>query len=627
MFMLVQNGVVKCRERFSEWLQKKVDQSGEEKNFFYVLNGLQGLFDLIDDRKSVYRHLVYLTLFIASLNIVTPVIIKFVIDYFQVLYESNVLNPMLFVLTPVLVFVLYFRNYMHNSQFQRKLLPELIDFESYMPVRVHKKLLDLSLQFHTKNNTGSKMSKTNDGIAKLLSILMSMFWGILPQLLFIVVSSVIMFMISFWLGVICLIFLGYITRKILWISKEYADAWKRYRELKEQGDAVMTESIMHIRTVKSFNREAFELQRHQDVRTEMNEVDTKQAFGIQSEFYSLSNLLSTSYLMTGFAGGVLAYMKFVTLGTWVFVFMTSGQMVNSVWQIIHEYRNVMRNMSAVNRVAELLETQEVIPEVENPIILDSGIETIEFVDVWFRYSDNDPFILKDFNLRVDQKEMVAFVGHSGNGKSTILNLLNRFYDVTDGKILVNGVDIRELKLSWLRQQFAIVNQKVGIFEGTIAFNVRIGYPEATDEQVERALRAAQLHQVLENSERFSEGIGTIVGERGLELSGGEAQRVGIARAALALMYGEAQFLVLDEATASLDRPTEAEFQKAIELMRHNMSLSIIAIAHRIRTIQDSDVIHMVADGKVVESGNHGSLVIRNGAYAHFVADTSVQEAS
>ena len=230
---------------------------------------------------------------------------------------------------------------------------------------------------------------------------------------------------------------------------------------------------------------------------------------------------------------------------------------------------------------------------------------IEFKDVWFEYVENVP-VLKNINLQIKQGETIALVGNSGGGKTTIVNLLPRFYDIKSGSISIDGIDIRDYTLESLRQNIAVVFQDNFLFSGTIRDNILLGNENATEEQINQAVKMAYLDEFIAS---LKDGLNTQIGERGILLSGGQKQRVAIARAFLK----DAPIIILDEATSALDNKAEAIVQKAIDNLMQDKT--VFVIAHRLSTVRNADKIAVINEGQLVELGNHDELMsIENGQY-------------
>ena len=263
---------------------------------------------------------------------------------------------------------------------------------------------------------------------------------------------------------------------------------------------------------------------------------------------------------------------------------------------------------ATERITEILGTKPSIDAAENPITLPTpSPATVSFDDVQFQYlTRDDGSVLNGLTLDVKSGETVALVGPSGAGKSTVFSLLQRFYDVTGGSIRVDGVDVREADFTDLRKRFAYVEQDSVMFSGTIADNIRLAKPEASDEEVKKAAEVAMVDEFVQ---RLEHGYDSIVGERGVMLSGGQKQRVAIARALLK----DAPILLLDEATSALDAESETKVQKALE--RLMVGRTTLVIAHRLATIKNADRILVLEDGKVIDEGTHDQLVAKEGRYA------------
>ena len=260
---------------------------------------------------------------------------------------------------------------------------------------------------------------------------------------------------------------------------------------------------------------------------------------------------------------------------------------------------------AIERVFNILGSVPTIRDVQNPQEFDGKIKKIEFKNMCFEYNQGVP-VLKDINLTVNKGETIALVGNSGGGKTTLVNLLPRFYDATSGNIFINGIDIKEYSLKSLRQNIAVVFQDNFLFSGTIRENILLGNETATKEQLDTAIKMACLDDFVKT---LKDGLNTHIGERGIMLSGGQRQRVAIARAFLK----NAPILILDEATSALDNKSEAVVQKAIEnLMRDK---TVFVIAHRLSTIRNATKIIVINHGEIVESGTHDELIVNEcGAY-------------
>ena len=294
--------------------------------------------------------------------------------------------------------------------------------------------------------------------------------------------------------------------------------------------------------------------------------------------------------------------------------MTAGSFASFVTSLLLLYKptktlgNTLTNLQnvfvAMSRVFELFDLQPQIKSPENPVALTDLNNCIDFKNVCFEYEKDVP-VLKDFNLHVNKGETIALVGNSGGGKSTVVSLLPRFYDVTSGAIEFDGVNIKDFELDNLRSKISFVFQDNFLFSGTIKENILMGNEQATDEQLEEVVRMAHLDEFAHTLEK---GLDTFVGERGASLSGGQRQRVAIARA----MLKDAPIIILDEATSALDNKSEAIVQKALDNLIKNKT--VFVIAHRLSTIRNSDAIIVLEHGKIIERGDHKDLIRQKGTY-------------
>ena len=280
------------------------------------------------------------------------------------------------------------------------------------------------------------------------------------------------------------------------------------------------------------------------------------------------------------------------------------------------YNTINSNIASIDRVYEILEINPQIINKENCIKFREFNDEIAFNDVEFSYQDNKEKILKGINLRIKKGETVALVGNSGGGKSTIVNLIPRFFDVTGGNITIDGTDLKDFEIKSLRKSIGIVPQETFLFSGTIFSNIKYGRQNATNEEVIQAAKLANAHEFIQ---KLDDGYDTEIGERGVKLSGGQKQRIAIARAILE----NPQILILDEATSALDNESEKLVQDALEKLMEGKTTFVIA--HRLSTIVNSDKIVVIQQGEIREVGNHETLMDKeNGIYRALYSKAGVK---
>ena len=309
-------------------------------------------------------------------------------------------------------------------------------------------------------------------------------------------------------------------------------------------------------------------------------------------------ILSTGIGLSIWFGSHLVLSGSITSGSFVSFLTALIMLYQPIKGIGGTYNGVLMSFMAIERVFDMFNTVPKIQNAPNPKPFNSDFKTIEFKDLWFEYNPGVP-VLQNINLNVKRGETLALVGNSGGGKTTIVNLIPRFYDVTKGGIFVDGVDIRQIDMHDLRQNIAVVFQDNFLFSGTIRDNILLGNENATQEDIDKAVKMAYLEDVVAG---LKNGLDTQIGERGIMLSGGQRQRVAIARAFLK----NAPILILDEATSALDNKSEAIVQKAIENLMKDKT--VFVIAHRLSTIRNATNIAVVNEGHVVETGTHDELL-------------------
>jgi ATP-binding cassette subfamily B protein len=369
--------------------------------------------------------------------------------------------------------------------------------------------------------------------------------------------------------------------------------------------ANISDIFTNIDSIKYFGKEKLIQKRYEKLSDQTRAVTVKHwdYFRWMSAGQSLILAIGTLFVI------LFPVLKFldgaITLGTLAFIYTVYLSLVGHMFGFVHGIRGFYRSMADFQDLFQYGKVEKDIKDKKNAKDLKVQKGEINFDKVSFHYGTKKAFGLNKFSLKIKPNEKVAFVGHSGCGKTTLVKLLYRLYDVQEGGIKIDGKDIRDFKQESLRSEFSIVPQECILFDDTIYNNVKFANPGATREQVRKAIKFAQLDKVIKN---FPNGENTIVGERGVKLSGGEKQRVSIARALLA----NKKVLVLDEATSALDSETEHEIQKDLKKLLEGRT-SII-IAHRLSTIMNSDRIIVLKGGKIIQEGKHSELIKKPGEY-------------
>lgn len=493
----------------------------------------------------------------------------------------------------------------------------LISLENYWPCLAQEKLLSLSAHYHDRENTGRKIAKVSKGIEKLISAICAIFWDLLPALLLLVINVIFIFVINPMLAII--FFLPFIPAGWLALRTygKFRSKWVKWEERKEESVGVFCQSVINCSSVQSFVQENTEAESHGKIRADMQKLDESVSIGMQKHYEKIDLIMEFAFYGTILVGLWFYEHGMGSVSAITYVFVTGNMSSKNLLRIIRVYTKLLRDLVSAERMHELLRE---VPDVANqakgtvPQIEEAELS---FKGVSFAYPGAPSKTINAMNFTISPGEMVAFVGKSGAGKSTIAKLLARVYDPTSGFVNVSGHNARSVDRDWYRKLFAFVHQEPDIFDGTIKMNVSYACPNASDEMVEEAIRAACFEDVLSDKSRFPKGLMTEVGERGTKLSGGEKQRVAIARAYIALLFG-AKVLVLDEATSSLDSESESVVQAFISELRQKRNITIVAIAHRLSTISEADRIFVIDDGEIAEVGNHAGLVRKNGIYKKLV---------
>jgi ATP-binding cassette subfamily B protein len=475
--------------------------------------------------------------------------------------------------------------------------------------QVYAHLHELSLRFFNKRRTGSLITRVTSDTDRLWDFIVFGSVNLIRDVAMIVIFAVVMFCYNWQLAVAALLPLPALAIITYYRSMKMQAMFGRLWTYWSRLTAVVGDALPGVKVVKAFANEGREVVRF-DRRSEeytSHELETNQVWATLQPI--IGGTMMFGRLLVWIVGGYLIITQPSEKNTFGTLVMFTGFLLGfyePIMELANSNRMVTRAASSAQRVFEVLDTPPDIYSTSKSIRKPTFEGNVEFRNVSFSYEGAQP-ALRDVSLKVEAGQMIGLCGPSGAGKSTFVNLLCRFFDVTDGQILIDGIDIRDYDVKWLRRQIGMVLQEPYLFHGTIADNIRYGNPEADHAEIIRAAKAANAHDFIVG---FPDGYDTMVGERGQSLSGGERQRISIARAIL----HNPRLLILDEATSSVDTETEKQIQQALDRLVEGRTT--FAIAHRLSTLQAADRLIVLEKGRIVEQGLHAELVDKkDGVYA------------
>jgi ABC-type multidrug transport system fused ATPase/permease subunit len=468
----------------------------------------------------------------------------------------------------------------------------------------------LSLGFYERNRAGVIISRLTNDVEALDQLVTDGVSSLVQNTLTLVGTAVVLFFLDWRLALATLTVMPAMAVATAIFRKRSGRAYRRVRETLGAVTATLAEDIAGMRVLQSFTREraASENFRRVSHRYRDSNMETVVLNGLYFPFVDFLSSAATAVVL-GY-GGWLAFHGNVTVGTLVAFLGYLSNFFDPVQQLSQLYNTFLSAVAALDKITDLLDEEPEVQDAPHARDLAEARGDVAFEDVRFAYG-RGPEVLHGLDLDVAAGTTVALVGHTGAGKSTIAKLLARFYDPTEGRITIDGVDLRDVSQASLRRQLGIVPQEGFLFAGTVAENIAFARPGASREEVAAAARAVGADEFVE---RLEEGYDTQLGERGSRLSLGQRQLVAFARALLA----DPRILILDEATSSVDIGTERKIEHALRQLLHGRTAFIIA--HRLSTIRDADLIVVLEHGQIVEQGTHEELLQRRGLYTSLYGD-------
>ena len=474
--------------------------------------------------------------------------------------------------------------------------------------QMYRHLQKMSQRFFTSANQGDIITRMTSDISGVESVITNTFSSILSNSITLVVAVIAMFQKNWILALVGIAIVPLFTLPTRMAGKRRWELAGEAQACNDEINGILNEtlSVSGQLLVKLFGREETEYQKYEEANGRMIKLSIRERMAGRWFFMLLSTLTTIGPMLLYLVGGILImkYDSSLSVGDITVLVALLGRMYGPVNSLLNIQVDWIRSMAMFTRIFEYYDMKPEIEDKPDAKVLTNAKGEIDFEHVYFTY-DGDRMILKDINFTLHSGDCVAIVGPSGSGKSTIVNLIPRLWDPTEGRVLFDGTDVRDLTLKSLRDEVGVVTQETYLFNGTIRENLRYAKEDATEEEMIDACKKANIYDFISKQ---PDGLDTMVGNRGLKLSGGEKQRISIARALLK----DPALLIFDEATSALDSISEAAIQAAINpLIEERTS---ILIAHRLSTILHADEILVVRDGEIVERGKHKDLVHAGGTY-------------
>lgn len=470
---------------------------------------------------------------------------------------------------------------------------------------VYEHLQKLSLRFYEDKQTGQLMSRVVNDTDLFERMIAHAVPDVLVNIITFIAITAILANLNWQLTLYSMAPIPLVILALIGFAKVVRPAFRRRQAQVGELNALLNDSISGIREIKAFNRESEQLERV-ELGIERYKVSLMTALKLMAVFQPFIDFsTSIGQLVAIFFGGRMALQGALSVADLVAFFLYLEMFYQPIRALGTSWEQVQESLAGFDRIAELLDEEPEVKPAQHPLLLPETIQgALKLENVSFSYIDGEP-VLENINLDIPAAHIVALVGPTGVGKSTLVSLIPRFYDVKAGSIKLDGMDIRDLEIDQLRSRVSIVLQDVFLFHGSVRENILFGNPRASDEDVIHAAQVANAHDFIV---ALPNGYDTLIGERGVKLSGGQRQRLSIARAVLK----DSPILILDEATSSVDTETELLIQQALERLMQGRTT--IIIAHRLSTVRNADKIVVLEGREIVEQGTHDALIAKDGLY-------------
>ncbi|MFO7916456.1 MAG: ABC transporter ATP-binding protein [Anaerolineae bacterium] len=537
---------------------------------------------------------------INGIRLITPQITRVIIDVGIAEQQVEVLLQSILLLLLTILIQGVFR---FGERFLTERVSQSIAYE--MRNEIYRKLQDLSFRYHDRTQAGQLLSRVTSDVGHVRRVTGRLFLRLVDSIVLMVGTTVILFRMQPALAALAMSTLPFIGITVNRFIGQIHPMWHERQDRMGELTSRLEQNLEGASVVRGFAEEPAEIRRFGAENDTIYDISMDMARIRAFSRPFIVFLASIGTVIILWVGGRMVMRGVLTLGELVAFNSYVLQLVGPMRRMGFIANMLGESRASAERAFEILDAQSEVEEAPDAREMETVEGTITFEDVSFSYTE-DIEVLSNISFHIAPGESVALVGPTGSGKSTIINLIPRFYDVTEGAIKVDGTDIREVTLESLRSQIGMVLQETMLFGSTIRENIAFGQPDATQKQIEEVAKAAAAHGFIQS---FPEGYDTPVGERGVTLSGGQRQRIAIARALLL----DPRILILDDATSSVDTETEQQIQKALQnLMKDRTS---IIIAQRVSTVRNADQILVIDDGKLIAQGRHEDLLQKSGVYA------------